>query len=246
MGMRSLLAASASAVTALAFASPALASPSGRSAGGAPGARGHAANLTSQSFAGYELEAGDGHAGGTATIVLPKLKCGTAQQAIDPSVGAYVGPGPSSSAGVFVGCYHGAAHYWPAFTLNGTAHNFPKLKAKAGDTVVLRYSIATTATKLSVTDKTTKSASKKLTGPGTTTGTCCPWTGDSGWYNASNVLEPVPQFKTLTFTHTVFLGMPFAAANPSAFDRYNSSTLQISTSPFATSGEKFTTTFQHS
>jgi hypothetical protein len=247
MRVRPLVVLAALATAALVLATPALASTAARALGGLRGGPAFRGATTSTTFAGYEIGAIDGPSNMTTTIVLPKLNCGTTDQAIYPSVGAYFDLGSSdfSSAGMFVGCIGGKAQYWPVLQVNGVEHDYPTLIAKKGDTVVLKYSMKSGATKVSVTDKTTKSASKKLTGTGVTE-TGFPWAGDVAWHTGLGALEGVPKFGTLTFSHTVFVGVPFETDGPTQFNRYSGSTLQISTGSFASDEETFKTTFHHS
>jgi hypothetical protein len=256
MRIRNAVSVAAPVAAALALASSASASPA---IGGAARPQVLGSNAASHSgipnpfFAGWAVAGGDGRFTETATIVLPKLKCGKAQQAIDPDVGTDINANSSAdSAGVFVGCVGGKARYFPAFTVEGTFKNFPKLKAKAGDKVVLKEVINTARPgKLSVVDKTTKSASKTVTIPAVTD-TDHPWVGDDAWSkNGGMTLWPVPHFGTITFSHTRFLGEQMRKFFPhhemAAFDRYKSpSTLQIKTGKWASDLETFKTVFHHS
>jgi hypothetical protein len=185
----------------------------------------------------------------TATIVLPKLKCGAEPHAIDPNVGAFFAANfeKFSAAGMFVGCNEGKILYFPAFTLNGHNKEFRDSKARAGDTVALKASLQTTGTTLSVVDKTTKRVHKTLTGKGVTHA-LDPWAGDTDWVsNSEGGVEPVPNFGTITFSNTLLDGMPFGlAAGNTQYDRYKHSTLQIQTSSFQADNQTFDTVFRHS
>jgi hypothetical protein len=186
----------------------------------------------------------------TATVVLPKLKCGPEPHAIRPGVGGYYGstlhPHHFSDAGVFVGCNEGKILYFPAFTLNGTARNFHNLKLHAGDTVVLKASVQATGTTLSLVDKTTKGVNKTLTGKGHSS-TIGPWAADSAWVNFSEGgVDPVPNFGKLTFSHALLNGQPFGNASGLVqYNRQRHSTLEISTGPFESNQETFTTVYHH-
>src|SRR5581483_9403650 len=107
----------ASVAVSVGLAAPALASSSGRSVGGARGAR--AAKSTS--FAGYSVQAGgEGSWKVAAQFVVPTVKCtggsSSPERAIEPSVGVY--SSSFSSAGIFVGCFKGKADYFVALVLN--------------------------------------------------------------------------------------------------------------------------------
>jgi hypothetical protein len=233
----------------LAMAGPALGSSEGGAGGVLHGAPASRSATHSSTFAGWETT-GPSSAGATitSTIVLPKLKCGAEPHAIDANVGAYYRANfkSFSAAGMFVGCNEGKVHYFPAFTLNGQNQTFRKLKAHAGDTILLKASLQSTGTTLSVVDKTTKRVHKKLTGKGVPK-VLAPWAGDSSWVNAGEGgLEPVPNFGTLTFSNTRLDGAPFGLAAPTQYDRYKHSTLQISTSDFQSDHATFDTVFHHS
>jgi hypothetical protein len=56
----------------------------------------------------------------------------------------------------------------------------------------------------------------------------------------------VPNFGKLTFSHARLDGQPFGGAPGLVqYDRYRHSTLQISTSPFKSDQETFTTVYHH-
>lgn len=254
MRIRNTVTAAVPVAAALALAGPALASPAiGGAARPHPVRGGPAhASIHSPQFAGWEVASTGGGFSETTTIVLPKLKCHAAKQAITPNVGTLVdGESTYNEAGMFVGCSGGKAHYFPAFVVEATFKNFPKLKAKAGDTVVLKEVMKTTGPgKLSVVDKTTKSVHKALTVP-SVTDSDFPWVGDSGWItNGGTVLLPVPNFGTITFSHTRFLGEPMRKFFPDhelvSFDRYKGTTLQIKTGKWASDLQTFKTVFHHS
>jgi hypothetical protein len=180
----------------------------------------------------------------SATIVLPKLKCASKTQAIVANLNGGGGGRPGSAAGEFLGCARGKARYFPALAINGSSKLYRRLAARAGDTVVLKLTINSTKTEVSVADKTTKSASKKLTAAGGTGGVC--WAGDAP-VSSNRGLLGVPNFGTLTFSHTVLNGQPLGTESPlRQYDRYRGKTLQIKTSRFAGDEETFKTTFKHS
>ena len=249
MRIRHLPVVVAPAAAVLALAGPALGSSGGGGTGTAESGPASSSATHSSTFAGWETN-GAPMTGATmtSTIVLPKLKCGAEPHAIAPGVGAYFAANfrSFSSAGIFVGCNEGKAKYFPAFTLNGHNHNFPKLRAHAGDTVVVKASLQPTGTTLSVKDKKTKSVHKTLTGAGHPMA-LAPWAGDSSWVSVGEGgLEPVPNFGTLTFSNTLLNGMPFGLAGPTQYDRYKKSVLQISTGDFQSDNKTFDTVFHHS
>ncbi len=204
--------------------------------------------MTSQTFAGWVVNGEDGGFNMKTTVVLPRLKCGKTNQAIVPSVGAYFAPSRKgfSDAGIFVGCSGGKARYYPAFRLHGKEKDYPTLKARAGDTVNLSIQMGGKHTRLSVQDTTTKSASKNLSGGGVSA-VAFPWTGDLGWPTSSLTPQGVPDFGTVTFSNTLFIGAPLGKFSElEQFNRYDGSTLQISTTGFKSHPTKFKTGFHHS
>lgn len=120
------------AVLELALSGPALALPASGDGGGRSNARGGPDTTThSNNFAGYLLGGGESSVTMNTTVVLPKLKCAKANEAIEPGTGAYYPPGAItdlSTAGMFVGCHGGTARYYPAFTLNAVNKSYPRLK----------------------------------------------------------------------------------------------------------------------
>jgi len=232
----------ASVAVSVGLAAPALASSSGRSVGGARGAR--AAKSTS--FAGYSVQAGgEGSWKVAAQFVVPTVKCtggsSSPERAIEPSVGVY--SSSFSSAGIFVGCFKGKADYFVALVLNGTPHNYTKLAPHPGDTVSVRVSQTSKSTVVSSTDTSRKSVTKTLKGAGNPVGSG-PWVGDTGWDNPG--LLGVPNFGKLDFSAATVDGSPIGAGGAVArFNRVSGSTTQISTG--ALSGNTaFETVFKHS
>jgi hypothetical protein len=200
----------------------------------------------SSTFAGYSVEGGgEATFTVTASIVVPKLKChSSAEQAIAPSVGVYTMSGHFSAASLFVGCYHGKPFYFPSLVINGANHNYAKLKAGGGDTVVLHVSQSASGTVVSVVDKSRKGVKKTLHGAGSKSGSA-PWAGDSGWNNPG--LLAVPNFGKIGFSGSTLDGQPFGSAGALArWNRVNGKTTQITTSAFASNHESFTTVFKHS
>jgi hypothetical protein len=254
MRIRNTVTAAVPIAAALALASPTWASPAIGGAARPHPVRGGAAShgsLHSPQFAGWEVTlSGDGFSE-TTTIVLPKLKCRAAKQAITPNVGTLVnGETSYNEAGMFVGCSGGKARYYPAFVVENAFKNFPKLKAQAGDTIVLTEVMRTARPgELSVIDKTTKSVHKTLSVP-QVTDSDFPWVGDSAWLTNGMVPLPVPDFGTITFSHTRFLRKPMRKFFPDgdlvSWDRYNGTTLQIKTGKWASDLQTFKTVFHHS
>lgn len=249
MATRCVMVAAAVAVSGLALAGPVLASPASRHVRGRWSARSRLGAAThAPNFAGYLVGGGESSVSMNTTIVLPKLKCGGANEGIEAGTGGYYPPGSVtdlSAAGMFVGCHGGKARYYPAFTLNAVNKNYPKLRAKAGDTVVLNLVMISSGTRLSVTDKTTKSVKKTLTGSGVS-GVDGSWAGDSEYPATKFSAGPVPVFGNVTFSDTMFGGFPIGdIIGITRYDRYRGNTLQIATGP-VTDQDVFTTVFKHS
>jgi hypothetical protein len=231
--MRSrILLAAAPVATALALATPALAYRASRAA------------FRSTHFAGWSIHTTLTAFKLTATVVLPKLKCHRAEQAIIAQLGSAAGKRKGDYAGVLLACKRGKSHYFPTFTVKGTTKSFRKLKAKPGDIVVLSASLGSSRSgKLSVKDITTKRVKKSLSVPAASK-LKDPRVGDVGLTKSGKLL-PVPNFGTITFSHTEYQRMPFQAYALFQYDRYKGSRLQISTSGF-TGGDTFETVFHHS
>lgn len=221
MRVRSLLslAATATILVQLSATGSAFAAAAGQGAGGArsvsgsPGGHVREPAAKSSTFAGYSL-----HGGGEATftvttsIVVPKLKCTSGpERAIAASAGVYNLSNHFSAASLFVGCYQGRALYFPSLVVNGANHNYAKLRAGAGDKVVLHVSQSAGGTVVSVADKSRKGVSKTLNGAGSKGGSG-PWAGDSGWDNPG--LLGVPDFGKTDFSGSTLDGRPFGSAGP--------------------------------
>jgi hypothetical protein len=252
--VRSLLslAAVATILVQLGATGSALASSAGQKAGSARGASGSPAGhmqapaAPSSTFAGYSVQGGgEGTFTVTANIVVPKLKCHSGpEQAIAPSVGVYYTSSSFSAASLFVGCDNGKPLYFPSLVVHGANNNYVKLKAGAGDKVVLHVSQSASGTVVSVVDKSRKGVKKTLNGAGSQGGSA-PWVGDSGWYNPG--LLAVPNFGKIDFSGSTLDGHPFGSAGALArWNRVNGTTTQIATSAFASNHESFTTVFKHS
>lgn len=249
----------ASVAVSLGLAAPAIASSSDHSVGGVQSVRRAPGSLIrgvptpigkSPSFAGYSIQGGgQGSWKVAARFVVPTVKCSggasSPERAIDPSVGAYNLSNSFSSAGMFVGCFKGKAHYFVALTLNGTPHNYSNLAARPGDTVAVRVSQTSKSTVVSSVDKSRTSVHKSLKGTGSKGGGY-PWVGDSGWDNPG--LLGVPNFGKLHFSNATLNGQPFGSAGGSAlvrWNRVNGSTTQITTGALS-SNKAFETVFKHS
>jgi hypothetical protein len=206
------------------------------------------AALKNSSFAGYSFQGG-GQASWkvAAQFVVPKVNCtggsGSPERAVDPSVGVFNGSSSYSSAGMFVGCFKGKAHYVVALVLNGTPHNYGKLAAHPGDTVALRVSQTSKSTTVSSVDKSRSSVKKTLKGAGSATGDA-PWVGDTGWFTPG--LLGVPDFGKLHFSAATLNGSPFGAGGAVVrVNRVNGSQTQIATGRLS-GNESFKTVFKHS
>jgi hypothetical protein len=237
MNIRTLGCAAALVVAAGALPGPAFASPAGG------GARFHPPSV---GFAGWAVNGTTNNLAETTTIVLPKLKCGKAKQGILPGVGTGINLNKLIDSGMFVGCTGGKARYFPEFIAPNGYKDYPKLKAKVGDRVVLTEVVSTAGPgKLVVFDKTTKSVHKTLTVPKVNE-IRGPWVGD--WVTSGFL--PVPDFGTINFSHTRYGGVPIRSLFPghlmTARDRYHGSTLQIKTGMWRADGETFQTVFKHS
>jgi hypothetical protein len=202
-----------------------------------------AVTLNSTSFAGY-TEQGGGTTAGTpkvaATFKVPKLSgCGAKLRAIDPNVGIYNGSNKLISAGLFVGCSNGKAHYWPSLVVNGNGTNYRKVHAHRGDTIALHVSLSSSKASAWVVDKT-RNLKRSAHGAGSS-GFSSPYIGDSGWFVNNNLLG-VPNFGTLRFRRCVGVGGGAARVNR----RTSGGTLQIKTGAFSNSTKAFSTVFKHS
>jgi Peptidase A4 family len=208
--------------------------------------------FSSQSFAGYQQpEGGVGCCTVGARFKVPQVSgCGAAERAIRADVGVYKSS-KFSSAGMFVGCKNGKAHYWPSLVLNGNQTNYPAAKAHPGDAIKLHVSQTSSKTSVSVVNET-RNITRSASGAGSFGGQS-PWIGDDGWFVNGNLLR-VPNFGTLTFRHCLLNGHPFgsnsSSSSSSIIDRYNrvtsGGTLQIKTGPFSGGNEVFDTVFKHS
>jgi hypothetical protein len=204
--------------------------------------------LKNTSFAGYFVHGGSEPSSKVASkFAAPKVKCsGTSrspERAIEPSVGVYNASKQFSSAGLFVGCFKGKAHYFVALVLNGSDHIYTNLAAHPGDAVAARVSQTSTSTVVSIFDKSRKSVFKTLKGAGSVTGSS-PWVGDTGWNNPG--LLRVPNFTKMHFSDSTLNGAPFGSARAVArVNRVHGSTTQIKTGTL--SGHKsFETVFKNS
>jgi hypothetical protein len=195
-------------------------------------------------FAGYNPWAGAGYAepsfiSATTTFTVPKLRCGHADQAIAPSIGA-----ERSAAALFVGCHGGKAHYWPELEVNGNIKNYRTSTAHAGDTIVLRLN--TKSGHVSVADETHKFKVSR-TGSRNSGGNTAE-IGDWGWADSHGRFEGVPDFGTLTYSNTQVYGQPLGhwrwVYGP--FNRSSGGTLRITTGKIFGGGKAFRTYFKRS
>ena len=154
-------------------------------------------------FAGYNAWGGTGYGEpgyitATTAFRVPKLRCGSADQAIAPSIRAY-----ATAARLFVGCQGGKAHYWPQLEVSSHIKNYPAKAVRAGDTILLRLN--TQNYHVSVTDETRKFKVSRI-GPSENRFNNSAWIGDAGWTNSRRRLERVPDFGTLTYSNTHVYG----------------------------------------
>ncbi len=234
------------AVAGLGFATPALASDAGNATvrhvasarGGFAGYSGPLEDYGSPSF----ITA-------TTTFRVPKLRCGSADQAIAPAVGSEVGPNVGVpriwEASLFVGCHGGKAHYWPELEVRGNVKNYPTRAAHAGDTIILW--LDTKSGHVSVADKTHKFKVSRTDRPRSrTTNVEEAWIGDAGWTKSHGRVERVPDFGTLTYSNTTISREPFDHWFLGKVNQSSGKTLQIATGlPFG-GGKAFRTDFKHS
>lgn len=213
--------------------------------------RGSRLNFKSGTFAGYDwVISGQTSIDSTTTIGVPMLKaCGHKLAGAAATTGVYLNNSDSTftSAGLAFGCDKGKAEYFPVLYLNGAGHEYPKLKAKPGDTVVLTVDENASATTVSVADKTHKSVHKSLSGGGGT-GLTAPWLGISAGENANGKPYPPPDFGKVSFSASFLDGEAWAARAEGAlqgYNRYKGKTLEIKTGPFASNDEGFSTVFKH-
>lgn len=203
----------------------------------------------SPDFAGWQIAGSYTHVRMSSTFVAPRLKCGTVNRAILPSIGIFTTPSPSnkfSGADMVMGCFKGQAHYWPSLVLNNRVKTYRTgASAHPGDTIILKVFINSTRTVVTTLDNATK-VKRTMTGPGSTT-LAYPAVGEDGWGDKSQGLWGVPDFGHITFSRTVISGDAFGSApGLIQWDRYKGSTLQIKTSSFASDQETFKTVFKHS
>lgn len=258
MRFRSLLppAAAAALVASLASAAPALASPSFHVATGPRGATASPANrgATQHSpyFAGYVFPVHNSKLNERATFVVPSVKCGKRDQAVEPSVAMDdVVSKATTSSGLFVACHKSKALYIPVLVLNGVETNY-KMKVHAGDKVALYASENVTKGIVTFTDLTTK-GKKTKTGAGVGSDEVeFPSFGDLAVFEGTS-MKPlgVPNFGKIGFSGAKLLGQgigSYPAAIRVRFDRYNSTdtVLQIHTGGLSSSGLSFKTVFKHS
>jgi hypothetical protein len=203
---------------------------------------------TDENFAGFGLnDQTDSHLTVTATFVVPHVRCGKSDRAISPDIGIQ-NAGGGSLAGIFLGCHHGNAHFWPTLAINGARTNYRKGAAiHAGDTVALAASENATKAVVSVVDKTRRLTRKK-TGAGASP-VQNPWLGEDAWFISHGKREGVPNFGRLRFSHGLVDGAPFGSW-PGGMNRWDRETammvLQIRTASISKNREGFSSYFEHS
>lgn len=205
-------------------------------------------------FAGYSGQTWDyappNSGSATTTFVVPKLRCGTADQAIAPSVSAFMDDaGRPTAAALFVGCHTGKAHYWPELVLNGRVKNYRAKTAHAGDTIVLRLAYGHKRHWVSVTDETHKFKVSRTSGGGTLSAAFeTALIGDEGWANWHHHLQGAPDFGTLTYSNSQINGEPLGHVLflSRAVNRTSAGKLQIKTGPLFSGGKAFRTYFKQS
>ncbi len=193
----------------------------------------------SPTFAGYEATVTGSSAVTTATFTLPALTCTAANQAVN--TGAAVQTSVSvSAAAVRVGCSSGVARYTAVDALNGAGAPLA-LILRAGDQVKVTVAVGASSTTVTVKDLTT-SASATATGVGATP--TAVQVGQFGVTSGSTLLG-VPNFGSVQFSGVTVNGQALGSTNPTAFQRYAGTRLQIATGALATP-TSFATTYKSS
>jgi hypothetical protein len=232
----------AASVAALGFAAPALASSEGFQTRAGKLVRAKASPFA----AGYESSAkSDTAVSVTTTIVVPAVKnCGDAKKVVIPFVAADGDTMEGVAAGLDIHCRHGRVIYFPIFNAGGSNKAFASAHVRRGDEVSLRLSWNATKLSLAVVDKTHPSATRTLTGVGSSSFSQ-PSIGDS---IIGNPPAPVPDFGKIVFSKSKINGRALGRAP--GLTRANlvnaSHVVQIKTGPIASDQESFTTTFKHS
>lgn len=246
MRVRRLACAAAATAASLIPAGAALASPPGPMAVGSRGAgRSRSRATPNLVFAGYVINRMRFAVATTTTIVVPKLRCTTADRAIAAGTGL-VTRAARSSAELFVGCVDGKPQYFPVLIVNGHQTNYKALAVHAGDRIVLSAFESARAARVSVTDETQQSIKKTVTGHGAR-GVGGPWVGDQAWSN-SGTAERVPNFDTLGYSNSKLDGKKLGSTGTKLkrFNRVSTTgKLQITTGRLAHDRESFKTLFKH-
>lgn len=181
----------------------------------------------------------------TTTIVVPKLKCTTADRAIAAGTGV-VTQAARTSAELFVGCVKGRPKYFPVLIVNGRQINYRALEVHAGDRIALSASESARGARVSVIDKTQKSIKKTITAHGARR-VGDPWVGDQAWSDSGKT-ERVPNFDTLGYSNSKLNGRKLGSSG-GKLKRFNrvsmTRKLQIVTGTLARDGESFKTLFKH-
>ncbi len=210
----------------------------GAAALGFPAASAAATAVTSPSFAGYGQNNNSGHSSlkVSATLVVPKLKCGKKNAAFTPNIGVESSNGASWSGLVLV-CSKGKQHGFLNVGVNEQSINYKKgVAVRAGDTVVLTAVESGSKTTDTILDKTRK-FKKQHSGPGATS-VSDPWIGENIWLK-----NPLPNFGTLRFTNGRVNGQPFGSW-PGGLTRWKLEATTgggIKAGPFTSGGTEFST-----
>jgi hypothetical protein len=173
---------------------------------------------------------------------MPVLTCTSAYRGIAPVAGVNVGV-LYSSAFLFTACRHGKAAYFAAVVINGNETNYPRTPFHAGNLIQVSTKVTLMRTTVSVTDLTT-GVTKKRTGPASSTPNSA-YVGD-GQLVANGRELRVPNFGTLTFSHSSINGKPLARWHPARYRRTLANIAQITAGSLTAGGTAFPTHFKHS
>ncbi len=198
-------------------------------------------------LAGYSLGSTGAEFRVTTGFVIPRISCGWEARGFAPSAGVYTSYSTISSAGVFIGCYGGTAHYWPTLVVNGRIrkYNTGTSNLHPGDRIMLNAAESIGGTTVSVNDET-RHFIRSWGGTGRPRMNS-PWIGASTWGQPSGY-EPVLNFGSVRFTTSRINDKPLGSF-PSLI-RYDmmskSGTLKVKTGRLATGRTWFRTVFRHS
>jgi hypothetical protein len=204
-----------------------------------------AGSFVKSNFAGYEATAATGFTTFEGTLTVPTLACASSPYSVlSPSVSVIdESTRDSATANFTASCVAGTAYYSNSSVqiIAGSHFSEAATDTTAGD--VLKFSgrenTKGTAYTMTITNTTTgfsASASAPMSPSFTAITAATHLYCNSGCSGGSGVQAPIPSFTPITYGHLTFGGARLGSLNPTGYEMYDATSLQVSTSKVSTVG----------